>query len=166
MMQAASMLDDASQSLVKECVCLCTEETRVRGVKGYAKHAKREANTPLKERHYHPHESDDIRFMNVKMKAEGLPTGGGIYNGIGAMYNICTDPNLGLAKAVVRQIPCACTGCNEQLDLPWQAGVPVEQQLRYKASESCKWKKIFHGGLNNWTILTLVPGSNADDDEI
>jgi hypothetical protein len=55
MMQAASMLENASTSLAAESVRLCTEESRVRGVKGYAKHAKREANAPLKERHYNLH---------------------------------------------------------------------------------------------------------------
>ena len=42
----------------------------------------------------------------------------GIRNGISSMYNIRCNPELGVGKADVRRIPCACSFCIEQLDLP------------------------------------------------
>jgi hypothetical protein len=62
LMQAASMIENATKSLAEESVHMCTEETRASVVKGYSKHAKREANAPLKERHYHLHKTEQIRF--------------------------------------------------------------------------------------------------------
>jgi hypothetical protein len=72
MMQAASMLGAAAKRLAEASVRLCREETRISGVKGYAKHAKREANATLKPRNYHLHKLEEIRFQNLKMKADGL----------------------------------------------------------------------------------------------
>jgi hypothetical protein len=163
LMQAASMIENATKSLAGESVRLCREETRVSGVKGYAKHAKREANAPLKERHYHLHKTEEIRFKTLKMKADGLLKGA--YNGIGAMYNFRTEPELGLGRAAARRIPCGCTGCMTNLSKEWKAGVPAEKQDRYGGSETCKWWAVFQG-LNDWTILTLNKGASTDDEDL
>ena len=40
-------------------------------------------------------------------------------NGTSVMYNIRCDPDLGVGKAAVRRIPCACLFCIEQLNLSW-----------------------------------------------
>ena len=40
-------------------------------------------------------------------------------NGILSMYNIRYDLELDVGKATVRTIPCVCSFCTEQLDLPW-----------------------------------------------
>ena len=35
------------------------------------------------------------------------------------MYDIRYDLELDVGKATVRTIPCVCSFCTEQLDLPW-----------------------------------------------
>ena len=62
-------------------------------------------------------------------------------NGILLMYNIRCDPELGVGKAAVRRIPCACSFCIEQLHLSWDIN-------------EMNWN-IFEG-LNDWNIITLV----------
>jgi hypothetical protein len=163
MMQAASMLENAATSLAAESVRLCTEESRVRGVKGNTKHAKREADAPLKERNYNLHQPEDVRFKSIKMRAEGLKKGS--CNGVGTMYNVRTDPDLGLGRAAVRHIPCACTSCIVQLYKPWENNVEPEEQPRYKGSEKCKFWPIFEGA-NDWTIVTAEPTKSSDYEEV
>jgi hypothetical protein len=81
------------------------------------------------------------------------------------MYNFRTYPDLGLGRAAARRIPCGCTRCIELLEKPWQAGVPAEEQERYKGSEKCKFWSISRG-LHDWTLLTLTAGANTNEDEI
>jgi hypothetical protein len=125
-MEAAAMVDGAAKSLAEECHRLCTNEERACGVKGGAKHAKREADARMKRRHYHVHKPEAARFFDMRMKVSGLPSGK--YQGIGAMYNICTDPNLGLGTAAVCRIPCTCESCFRQHSIPWKPGTPAKEQ--------------------------------------
>jgi hypothetical protein len=39
----------------------------------------------------------------------------GQFNGIRAHYNICTDPDLGMGWAALRQVACSCGLCKDQL---------------------------------------------------
>ena len=152
-MAANSMVEGASQSLAAECARLCSLPSRINGVKGHAKARKREDTATMKKRNYHvQNEEEDIPFTNLKMKTVGLPAG--MYNGMGAMYNLRVEPSLGVGKAALRRIPCLCDGCLLQLKLSWQAGVSASEQQRYKSSISCKWWGIFLG-LNDWKIVSL-----------
>ena len=97
------------------------------------------------------------------MKAEGFEKGK--YQGISAMYNICTDLDLGIRQAAMCHIPCSCKACVEQLAKPWKSGIEPEEQERYARNEKCKWWKIFEG-LNDWKIVTCMLKTGADDEEI
>jgi hypothetical protein len=95
---------------------------------------------------------------NVLYQATGFINGA--HNGIGAMYHLRTDPDLGVAKAEVRRINCLCDACLSQLEKP-------SLQERYARNESSVWADVFKDGhLNDWKILDLVPKSGSDPDEI
>ena len=53
------------------------------------------------------------------IKKEYIDFWNGYRNGISSMYNIRCDPELGVCKAAVSNIPCAFSFFIEQLDLPW-----------------------------------------------
>jgi hypothetical protein len=162
-MEAAAMVNGASKSLAEECIRLCNDEERVCGLKGGAKNAKREMNARLKRRHYHLHSPEAARFVDLKMRVAGLPSGR--YKGIGAMYNIRTDPELGLGTAAVRRIPCCCEACVTQLKKPWRPGTPAKEQERYEQNRNCQWWSIFEGE-NDWNIIKCVPGKEANPEQI
>ena len=164
-MQAHAMVDGTtSKSFAEECKHLCESEDRVTGVKSHQKYNKREADAPLKCRCYYLHEPDDVLYTNLNMKVAGLPNMGK-HSGLGAMYNIRTDPDLGLGKAALRRMPCACDGCISQLNSPWEPGVPAKDQKRYKTSNNCKFREVFVG-FNDWMIVDLMPGQDADEEQI
>ena len=56
-------------------------------------------------------------MVGIKKESSGFRKG--IQNGISSMYNIRCDPELGVCKAAVSNIPCAFSFFIEQLDLPW-----------------------------------------------
>jgi hypothetical protein len=162
-MAAHSMVENASKSLAEECVRLCSDESRIAGVKSHSKHVKREANATITRRNYHIQKIEDVSFTNVKMKATGfLP---GPKNGLLGMYNLRTDPDLGIGKAAVRRIPCGCQSCTTQLLTPWSHGIPATTQPRYAPRPDCDWAPIFQG-LNDWLIVDLVPTAKSDEEEI
>jgi hypothetical protein len=74
-MAAQSMVETASKSLADECVRLCSLDSRLQGVKGHMKHAKREASARLKMRHYHVQDPDDVKYKHIGFAAEKLTTG-------------------------------------------------------------------------------------------
>eukprot|EP00978_Attheya_sp_CCMP212_P041629 scaffold240978_cov74-Attheya_sp.AAC.1 len=47
------------------------------------------------------------------------------------LYHIRCDPDLGLGKCAMRQIPCACEACRLSLEQAWQATVDADKQPRY-----------------------------------
>ena len=156
-MAAHSMVGDASFSLAEECVRLCSEEGRAGGVKSEKKYQKREENATVKQRTYLLQKESDVLYQNIKMEAKGFMTGE--HNGIGAMYHLRTDPDLGVSKAAVRRIPCLCDACLAQLEKP-------SIKERYARSESCVWADVFQDGhLNDWHIIDLVPKSGSDPGE-
>ena len=91
----------------------------------------------------------------VGMKKDSIGFKKGNRNGISAMYNIRCDPDLGVGKAAVRRIPCACLFCIEQLNLPWDKNKEDTNQRRYGINKECLNWNIFEG-LNDWNIITLV----------
>ena len=83
------------------------------------------------------------------------------------MHNIRCDPDLGVSKAAVRIISCACMSCIEQLELPWDKIEKDYNQKRCNVNDNCFYWNIFEC-LNDWSILTLVTTSNTNtekDDE-
>jgi hypothetical protein len=162
-MAAHSMVEGASKSLALECARLCSDETRITGVKGHSKHKKRESNSKVTLRNYHIQDPAEVKFGNVKFKAHGLSAG--THNGILAMYHLRTDPDLGIGKAALRRIPCLCAACVMQLNLPWQPGILPMAQPRYLTSENCQWWSLF-AGLNSWNIVSLLPTKESNPDEI
>jgi hypothetical protein len=91
-MAAQSMVETASKSLADECARLCTLDSRLQGVKGHTKHAKREASAKMKMRHYHVQNPDDVRYKHVKFVAEKLTAGVKMME----CYNIRANPSLGI----------------------------------------------------------------------
>ena len=85
-------------------------------------------------------------------------------NGMGAYYNICTDPGLGLGFAAFCRVVCGYNVCKEQLTRPWtwMPHVDMHEQTRYAANEECVlWRS--YEGVNDWRICELLPA--MDDDE-
>jgi hypothetical protein len=92
-MAAQSMVEMvASKSLADECAQLCTLDSRLQGVKGHTKHAKREASAKMKMRHYHVQNPDDVKYKHVKFVAEKLTAGVKMME----CYNIRANPSLGI----------------------------------------------------------------------
>jgi hypothetical protein len=66
---AQSMVEMVSKSLADECVQLCSLDSRLHGLKGHMKHAKREVTAKLKIRHYHLQNLDNVMSsVNIKYK--------------------------------------------------------------------------------------------------
>jgi hypothetical protein len=163
-MSAASMVEGTSFSLAQECARLCSDASRVAGVKSEGKYAKRENAAPMKRRTYHVQDPKDVLHGGIKMKLEGFKTGK--RNGISSMYNIRADPALGIGRLAIRRIPCGCQGCKEQLEIPWDYQITdPKKQARYGSSRKCTLWPVFEG-LNDWTIVTAVPTDENDMDEL
>ena len=159
-MATESMTETASKSLAVEAQRLLSLDSRIQGVKGDKKHAKRESDSILKQRHYHVQDPDNVEFANWKFKPVDLPEGIGVMQ----CYNIRADPDLGLGKIALRRIPCACRGCRDQLAKPWQPNVAQSEQPRYKTG-NCDLAPIFAGGLNDWHITDVRQVTGEDDGE-
>ena len=70
-------------------------------------------------------------------------------------YHIRCDPGLGEGFCAMRRIPCACSGCVEQLSKPWLPNLKKTQQPRYVIKpETCKCSSILRG-YNKWYIVKL-----------
>ena len=117
----------------------------------------------MKERHYFKIDKTDVQFASSKMNTIKLTKQNVKHRGIASRYNIWADPNLGLAKIVVRRIPCACAQCIEQLQKPWQLNTPFSQQPRYKQNKTCEKWEIFEGE-NDWE-LAEIEHTNAQQQE-
>ena len=63
----------------------------------------------MKERYYHVQDPAKIRYGNVKKTAVGFEAGE--HNGMLAHYNFHVCKELGVDRAAVRRIPCACAAC-------------------------------------------------------
>jgi hypothetical protein len=162
-MSACSMVEEEGKSLAKECAQLCSDTSRVAGVKSDAKYAKREASAALKIRNYHVQKGEDVQFEGIKMEAQ-IPKSKHTYNGLTVMYNLRADPDLGVGRIALRRIPCACSKCTEQTNKPWALNVKLELQPRYSQNTECEMGPIFHG-LNDWRIIEVKPATKEDHEE-
>jgi hypothetical protein len=84
---------------------MCSDMTRIEGVKSEGKYQKREASAAMKKRQYHVHEENSTEHINLNMKCQPFLTSNETCNGLKAMYNIRADPDLGLGRVLVRRIP-------------------------------------------------------------
>ena len=145
--------------LETEAARLLSDRDRLEGVKGHAKHAKRERERAMKKRVYHVRDPNDNIHDNLKMTLDqkGL---------ISHMHHIHVDPNLGATKAAVRRIPCACFECTRMLRLPWDFSIESpEDQPRFKTPTSCKCAQVLEDW-NKWTIVTCIPTKDTDKDDV
>ena len=65
---------------------------------------------------YHLQDKDDVEVAGTKKEATGFKKGN--RNSISSMYYIRCDPCIGVSKAAIRRIPCACNVCIEYIELP------------------------------------------------
>ena len=70
-------------------------------------------------------------------------------------YHIICDPDLEGGFCDMQYIPCACTGCVEQLYNPWLPKLYKTIQPRYTIkTETCKYSSILRG-YNKWYIFQI-----------
>jgi hypothetical protein len=157
------MVEEEGKSLAEECARLCSDTSRVAGVKSDAKYAKREASAALKMRNYHVQKREDVQFEGIKMGAQ-IPKSKHTHDGLTDMYNLRADPDLGLGWIALRPIPCACSKCIEQTNKPWALNVKPELHPRYSQNMECEMWPIFYG-LNDWRIIEVKPATKGDHEE-
>ena len=92
-------------------------------------------------------------MVGIKEESSGFRKGN--RKGISSRYNIRCDPELGVGKSTVRRIPCVCSFCIEQLDLPLKKNEKDTSQKRHIMNKKYLNWNIFEG-LNDWNIIILV----------
>ena len=93
-------------------------------------------------------------MKQILVNSVSLNSTGHKYEGIRAMYNIRTDPELGIRRAAIRRIPCACKPCIDQLKIPWNYDVDEFHQPRYDQNVQCKnWNRFL--GTNDWQVVVI-----------
>jgi hypothetical protein len=146
-------------SIAEEAARLCSLD-RNEGAKGDKKHKKREQASVMKKRIYHVRKREDVLQEGLTMKLEGLPSKGA-HVGLLGRYNLYVDPELGVGKAMLRRIPCACAPCKEYTKRPWTPGVPEKDQPRFQQNRLCKYWEIFKGE-NDWILVQTTPKKGID----
>ena len=108
------------------------------GTKGNKKHAKCEAKARLKHKYYWLHKDEDTLFNGMKAVYKILNNKDKV--SMKQFYHIRCNPELGEGFCAMRHIPCACSGCVEQLSKPWLPNLEKQQQPRYVIEpETCKY---------------------------
>jgi hypothetical protein len=74
-------------------------------------------------------------------------------------YHVYCCPELGTGRVAMRRMPCACVVCDNTICLPWVAGAPPEEQLRFQSVTDCKYRKILEER-NIWDIVVLEVDHN------
>ena len=120
-------------SIAEEAARLCALD-RSEGAKGDKQHKKREEHAVMKKRIYHVRKREDITQEGFSMKVKGLP-GKGAHVGLLGHYNLHVDPDLGVGKAALRRIPCACVACEVHRKRPWVPGVEAKDQPRFEQNQ-------------------------------
>jgi hypothetical protein len=138
--------------------------SRSAGAKSKGKYAKRELDSTMKKRNYHITELKDVCFPDLKMKAV-IENERGTCKGISSMYNIQSNPDLGLGRVAVGRVPCSCDTCTTQLQQPWIPGVDANNQPRYASSVDGSLCEIFDG-LNDWKLAILQPTTANNNDDL
>ena len=151
-MRAEAMTENGEVRFAKECkrlLDLCDEI----GTKGDKKHAKCEAKARLKHKYYWIHKEEDTLFNGMKAVYKILNNKDKVL--MKHSYHIICDTELCDGFCAMRRIPCACSGCVEQLSKPWLPNLEKTQQPRYVIEpETCKYSSILRG-YNKWYIAKL-----------
>ena len=114
-MRVEAMTEKEEVSFAEKCkslLDLCDEI----GTKGDKKHAKREAKTHLKHKYYWIHKEKDTLFNGMKVVYKILNNKDKVT--MKHSYHIRFDPDVDKRFYAMGWIPCACTGCVEQLYKP------------------------------------------------
>jgi hypothetical protein len=161
-----AMEGGAEKCLSAEAVRLLENPERKDGVESAGKYQKRFDNRAVTERHYHVLKASDVQFDNLKMETIKFKNvRKGKHNGLGARYNIRTDPDLGVGFAAIRRIPCACDACFDQLKISWEPGTVPNEQPRYKQNKECELWPVFDGH-NDWEIVEIRRGVDTPDEDM
>ena len=115
-MRVEAMKEKGEVSFAKECKRLLDLRDEI-GTKVDEKHAKREAKARLKHKYYWVHKEEDTIFNGMKAVYKILNNKERV--SMKHYYHIRCDPELGEGLCAMRRIPCACSGCVEQLSKPW-----------------------------------------------
>ena len=135
-MRVEAMTEKGEVSFTEECKRLLDLRDEI-GTKGYKKHEKREAKVHLKHKYYWIHKEEDTHFNGMKAVYKILNNTDKV--SMKHFYHIRCDPDLGEGFCAMRRIPCACSGCVEQLYKPWLPNLEKTQQPRYVIEpETCK----------------------------
>ena len=111
-----AMAQKGEVSFSEECKRLLDLRDKI-GTKGDKKHAKREAKAQLKYKYYCIHKEEDTLFNGMKAVYKILNNKDKV--SMKHLYHIRCDPDLVEYFCAMRRIPCACSGCVEQLSKPW-----------------------------------------------
>ena len=87
------------------------------GTKGDKNYVKREAKARLKHKYYWLNKEEDIVFYGMKDVYKILNNQDKLT--MKHFYHIICDTDLDKGLCAMRRIPCACTGCSEQLSNTW-----------------------------------------------
>ena len=99
MMEAALISDDTPTSFAKECICLCSTESRTMDVNTHKKNKKREDHKKVLERFYHYHEYDPSQKFQIEKEGKGFDQG----TKTGIMSHTTLDLITGLVRRNVLQ---------------------------------------------------------------
>ena len=136
------MTEKGEVSFAKECKRLLDLRDEI-GTKGDKKHAKREAKARLNQKYYWVHKEEDTIFNGMKDVYKILNNKDKV--SMKHFYHLRCDPDLDESFCDMRRIPCACTGCAEQLCKPWLPNLEKTQQPCYLIKpETCKYSSILH----------------------
>ena len=127
-MRVEAMTEKWEVSFAEECKCLLDLRDEI-GTKGDKKHAKREAKARLKHKYYWVHKEEDTLFNGMKAVYKILNNKDKVTKK--HFYHIRCYPDLDKGFYAMRRIPCACTGCVEQLSKPWLPNLDKTLQPHY-----------------------------------
>ena len=135
-MRVEAMTEKGEVRFAEECKRLLDLRDEI-CTKGDKKHAKREAKARLKHKYYWIHKEEDTLFNGMKAVYKILNNKDKV--SMKHFYHIICNPELGEGFCAMRRIPCACSGCVEQLSKPWLPNFEKTQQPRYVIEpETCK----------------------------
>jgi hypothetical protein len=90
----------------------------------------------MKKHIYHVRKREDVLQEELIMKLEGLPVKGA-HVGLLGCYNLYVNPDLGVGKAMLQRIPCACAPCKEFIKRPWKPDIPAKDQPHFEQNWLC-----------------------------
>ena len=123
------------------------------GTKVDKKHAKHETKARLKHKYYWVHKEEDIVVNGMKDFHKILNNQDKVT--MKHFYNIRCNPDLYKGLCAMRQIPCTCNGCVEQLIKHWSPNLDKTLQPRYVIKPgTCKYFSILRG-YNKWYICQI-----------